>query len=44
MYKEKLILFITDFMSDIDKDIKEMKIQQTARFRLAAKTFLAAFK
>ncbi len=45
MYKDKLINFITDaFMSDVDKDIKDMKIQQTARFRLAAKTYLAAFK
>jgi actin related protein 2/3 complex subunit 4 len=44
MYKDKLVNFILDFMSDIDKDIKDMKIQQTSRFRLAAKTYLQAFK
>lgn len=43
MYKDKLIQFILDFMSEIDKDIKDMKLVQTSRARLVAKEFLGKF-
>lgn len=43
MFKDKLISFILEFIKDIDKDIKDMKLQQTARARAVAKTFLQAF-
>jgi actin related protein 2/3 complex subunit 4 len=43
MFKSMLIQFILDFIRDIDADVKEMKIQQTARARLVAKKFLGSF-
>eukprot|EP01027_Heterolobosea_sp_BB2_P009289 GEZU01013710.1.p1 GENE.GEZU01013710.1~~GEZU01013710.1.p1 ORF type:complete len:189 (-),score=73.79 GEZU01013710.1:350-859(-) len=44
MYKHKLIDFVIEFMTDIDKEIKEMKLQQTARARVVAKEFLKDFQ
>lgn len=44
MYKDKLIQFVLDFMSDVDKDIKDLKLVQTARARLVAKEYLAKFQ
>jgi len=43
MFKDKLIKFILDFIADIDKDVKDMKIQQNNRARLVAKKFLGSF-
>jgi actin related protein 2/3 complex subunit 4 len=43
MFKDKLIKFILDFIKDIDADVKDMKLQQTARARLVAKKFLGSF-
>ncbi|KAL0478748.1 actin related protein 2/3 complex, subunit 4 [Acrasis kona] len=43
MFKDKLIKFILDFIQDIDKDVKDMKIQQNVRARLVAKKFLGSF-
>ena len=35
---------LSQFMSDIDKEIKDMKLQQTARARVVAKEFLKDFQ
>lgn len=43
MFKTKLIDFIIGFMQDIDKDIKDMKLQQSARARAVARKFLSDF-
>ncbi|KAL9647694.1 hypothetical protein ABK040_015183 [Willaertia magna] len=43
MFKHKLIDFIIGFIQDIDKDIKDMKMQCSARERASAKKFLGAF-
>lgn len=42
MFKHKLIDFIIDFISDIDADIKDMKMQINNRARAVARNFLMA--
>jgi len=43
MAKHKLVDFIISFMDEIDKEIKEMKIQVNARARITAQEFLKQF-
>lgn len=43
MFKDLLINFVLEFIKDIDRDIKDMKLQQTARARAVAKAFLSTF-
>lgn len=42
MFRHKLIDFIIDFISDIDADIKDMKLQINNRARAVARNFLGA--
>lgn len=41
--KSKIIDFVIGFVNDIDKDIKEFKIQYSARARAVARQFLQSF-
>ena len=43
MYKHKLVDFVIQFMTDIDKEISEMKLMVNARARISAESFLAQF-
>jgi len=43
LFKHKLIDFIITFMQDIDKDIKDIKLQTNARARAVVKKYLSAF-
>eukprot|EP00730_Choanoeca_flexa_P013123 TRINITY_DN4986_c0_g1_i1.p1 TRINITY_DN4986_c0_g1~~TRINITY_DN4986_c0_g1_i1.p1 ORF type:complete len:195 (+),score=51.16 TRINITY_DN4986_c0_g1_i1:43-585(+) len=43
MYKHKLVDFVIQFMTDIDKEISDMKLKVNARARISAEKFLAAF-
>eukprot|EP00051_Salpingoeca_urceolata_P003326 m.56975 g.56975 ORF g.56975 m.56975 type:complete len:170 (+) comp12685_c0_seq1:204-713(+) len=43
MYKHKLVDFVIQFMTDIDKEISEMKLMVNARARVSAQAFLAGF-
>jgi len=42
-YKHKIIDFVLEFMSDIEKDIKDLKIQYSARTRAVSRKYLASF-
>jgi actin related protein 2/3 complex, subunit 4 len=44
MYKDKLIDFVIEFLKDIDKDIKDMKLQESARARAVSRKFLGSFE
>merc|ERR1712032_1568926 len=41
--KEKLIDFIVEFMQDIDKEIKDMKIALNIRLRATATAYMSQF-
>jgi len=43
MFKHKLIDFIIQFMEEVDKEIKEMKLAVNARARITAEQFLKTF-
>eukprot|EP00667_Euglena_gracilis_P023669 EG_transcript_26863 len=43
MMRHKLIDFVINFMQEIDREIKDMKLGVNARARLVAKEFLAGF-
>jgi len=43
MFKQKIIEFIITFLQDIDKDIKDMKLQMSARARAVSKKILSEF-
>eukprot|EP00929_Paragymnodinium_shiwhaense_P121010 TRINITY_DN9312_c0_g1_i1.p1 TRINITY_DN9312_c0_g1~~TRINITY_DN9312_c0_g1_i1.p1 ORF type:complete len:174 (+),score=42.21 TRINITY_DN9312_c0_g1_i1:142-663(+) len=43
LVKEKVIDFIIEFMEDIDKEIKDMKIALNTRLRAAATAYMAQF-
>mmetsp|Transcript_18517 Transcript_18517/g.49672 ORF Transcript_18517/g.49672 Transcript_18517/m.49672 type:complete len:174 (-) Transcript_18517:189-710(-) len=43
MVKDKLIDFIINFMEDIDKEIKDMKIALNTRLRAAAVAYMSQF-
>lgn len=40
MWKHKLVDFIIEFMEEVDKEIKEMKLSVNARARVTAQEFL----
>ena len=42
MYKHKVVDFIIQFMEDVDKEVSAMKLQTSARARIAAQEFLKA--
>lgn len=44
MYKEKVIDFMINFMKDIDSDIKDLKLQMSARARAVSSQYLGDFK
>ena len=44
MYKSKLVDFIIQFMEDVDKEIREMKLSLNARARIVAESYLAQVK
>jgi actin related protein 2/3 complex subunit 4 len=43
MFKHKLVDFIIQFMTDIDKEISEMKLAVNARARVTAQEFLKQY-
>lgn len=43
MYKQKIIEFIITFLQNIDNDIKDMKLQMSARARAVARKLLTEF-
>ena len=43
MYKHKLVDFVIQFMTDIDKEVSDMKLTVNARARICAESFLSQF-
>ena len=43
MWKHKLVDFIIEFLTDIDKQISAMKLNVNSRSRIIAKSWLKAF-
>eukprot|EP00049_Salpingoeca_infusionum_P017224 m.352194 g.352194 ORF g.352194 m.352194 type:complete len:150 (-) comp16463_c0_seq1:151-600(-) len=43
LYKHKLVDFVIQFMTDIDKEISDMQLMVNARARISAESFLSQF-